>query len=339
VKTVLAERDLRLVESRISGPSVVKIVRPPEWILFAFLIYAPSLTFFRQVPHGLGNHLASLNLLIILAYAGLIFLDLAKPRLNLEIIRDWLPLGMIILAYREMGWFALPHHLTALEVEWFAWDRLVLDHGGRAVVESLGFVIPSALEISYALVYVLPPVSLAILYVYGRRKVVERFLTVVLLSTILCYGQFPFWPTEPPRVVFAGLDLAPYNTVFRRFNLWMLGNYGIHTGVFPSAHVAGALSTAFGMRLAMPESKRVYRSLFLIAALIAIATVYGRYHYLADATSGAGIAFAVTCFVRGCLSDQIASAVATSPIKEPKRAANDIVYRYCDFADTIEGQK
>jgi membrane-associated phospholipid phosphatase len=77
----------------------------------------------------------------------------------------------------------------------------------------------------------------------------------------------------------------------------MLGNYGIHTSVFPSAHVAGALSTAFGVRLAMPEDKRLYRSLFVIAVLIAVATVYGRYHYLADAICGAVIACIVPVLV------------------------------------------
>jgi membrane-associated phospholipid phosphatase len=60
--------------------------------------------------------------------------------------------------------------------------------------------------------------------------------------------------------------------------------------VFPSAHVAGALATAFSMRLALPGRKWVYRTLFVMTGLIAVATVYGRYHYLADATYGAVIA-------------------------------------------------
>jgi membrane-associated phospholipid phosphatase len=70
----------------------------------------------------------------------------------------------------------------------------------------------------------------------------------------------------------------------------MLGGYGIHTSVFPSAHVAGAFSAAFGMRRALPEHLWVWRFLLVMAVLIATATVYGRYHYLADA--GAGLAMA-----------------------------------------------
>jgi hypothetical protein len=79
------------------------------------------------------------------------------------VIRDWLPLGVILLAYREMGWFVLPHGGHALESRWVVWDRLVLHGGGQTVIEFLGPVLPSVLEIAYALVYALPPLSLAAL--------------------------------------------------------------------------------------------------------------------------------------------------------------------------------
>ena len=109
-----------------------------------------------------------------------------------------------------------------------------------------GPVLPSILEISYSLVYTLAPFSVAVLYLTGRRDRVDRFLFIFVLSVLLCYAQFPFWPSEPPRVVFFGQDSPTYDTIFRRFNLWMLGNYGIHTSVFPSAHVAGAFAQREG---------------------------------------------------------------------------------------------
>ncbi len=308
MESILAAPALTQVANHTSTAASVSVVRRPEWIIFGFLLYAPALTFFLPAPGGLRTRLAFLNLAVILVYVGLICLNYAKPRLIWAVVRDWLPLGMILLAYREMGWFALPRKAALLESRWVAWDRLVLEHGCKAVIESLGPVLPSLLELSYALVYALPPVALAILYLYGRREMADRFLTAVLLSVLLCYAQFPFWPSEPPRVVFAGLDFPSYNTIFRRFNLWMLGNCGIHTSVFPSAHVAGALSTAFGFRLAAPDKKRVYQSLFVIAILIAIATVYGRYHYLADATCGAMIACLVPSLVTACRADVHISA-------------------------------
>ena len=318
-----AAPDVTRAGARACAPAVATFVRPTEWILFVFLLYAPALTLFLPAPDGLRTRLVFLNLPVLLVYAGLIFLDLALPRRAIGIIRDWLPLAMILLAYREMGWFALPHKLTLLESRWVAWDRLVLDHGARQLVESLGPLIPSILEISYALVYALPPFALAILYLYGRRERAGQFLTFVLLSVILCYALFPFLPSEPPRVVFAGLDLPSYDTVFRRFNLWMLGNYGIHTGVFPSAHVAGAFSAAFGLRLAMPERKWVYRSLFVIALLIAVATVYGRYHYLADAACGAVVACLVPFLVRASKSSDRLRAFRQSRVISARERLED----------------
>jgi len=80
-------------------------------------------------------------------------------------------------------------------------------------------------------------------------------------------------------VIFLGQDLPSYATPFRRFHLWMLGNDGIHTSVFPSTHVAGAFAAAFGAFRTLPERRWVGRSLLVIASLIAIATFYGRYHY------------------------------------------------------------
>lgn len=322
MQTALVVPGLRLVESRVSAPARIQLVRPPEWILFAFLLYAPALALFLYRSEGLKTRLAAVNLIVVLVYAGLIFLDFMKPRLLLDVIRDWLPLGLILLAYREMGWFALPHQGTSLESHWVIWDRLVLDYGGRALVESLGPVIPSVLELAYSLVYALPPLALAILYFNGHREAAGRFLMVVLLSILLCYAQFPFWPSEPPRVVFGGLDLPSYDTVFRRFNLWMLGNYGIHTSVFPNAHVAGGLSTAFGLRLAIPESKRIYRTFFVGAVLIAVATVYGRYHYLADAVCGAVIACLVIFLARASMNTT--SRAFKAPVRPVPQAIESV---------------
>jgi membrane-associated phospholipid phosphatase len=142
------------------------------------------------------------------------------------------------------------------------------------------------------LTYTLAPFAVATIYLYRRRERVERFLFPFLLAVLLCYAQFPFWPSEPPRTVFPGEDFPTVITVFRRFNWWMLGGYGIHTSVFPSAHVAGAFGTAFAMMITLPEHRWVGRLLVAIAVLIATATVYGRYHYAADAAAGFTVAVA-----------------------------------------------
>ncbi|MGP8243516.1 MAG: phosphatase PAP2 family protein [Bryobacteraceae bacterium] len=270
--------------------AAVDVVRRSEWVVLAFLIYAAVLGAALPVAPAVGVRVISLNLAILSGYLLLIALDWYRPTLALSVMRDWAPLAVVILAYREMGWFAQPHLDHALEARWVVWDHAVLRGGGKALIEALGPVLPSILEIAYSLVYALAPFALAMLYIYHRREKADRFLLVFVTGVLLCYAQFPFWPSEPPRVVFFGQDFPAYDTVFRRFNWWLLGNYGIHTSVFPSAHVAGAFAAAFGAWRAMPERRWLRSFLLTMAILIATATVYGRYHYLADAAAGLAMA-------------------------------------------------
>jgi membrane-associated phospholipid phosphatase len=239
-----------------------------------------------------------LNLALLSGYPLLVS---RRPRKYLSVARDWLPLSLTLLAYHEMGWFAQPHTTHSLEARWVVWDHTVLRGGAKAVIESLGPVLPSILEVAYLLVYALGPFSVAMLYIYGHRDRADQFLFLFVVGVLLCYAQFPFWPSEPPRTVFPTEDLPAYIGVFRRWNLWLLGTGGIHTSVFPSGHVAAAFSAAAGMWLFLPEYKWVGRLLGVTAVLVAVATVHGRYHYLVDAVAGllmAGAAFLIARLLR-----------------------------------------
>jgi membrane-associated phospholipid phosphatase len=124
------------------------------------------------------------------------------------------------------------------------------------------------------------------LYVYRRSRQAECLLVIYLLGLFLSYVQFPYWPSEPPRIVFPGEDAPSLETMVRHFNNWILGGYGIHTSVFPSAHVSGAVAAAFALRQVLKDRPWVYGGVFVYAGLVALATVYGRYHYAVDALAG-----------------------------------------------------
>jgi membrane-associated phospholipid phosphatase len=145
------------------------------------------------------------------------------------------------------------------------------------------------LEAAYLSVYVIGPLAVGALYVFRRRDAADRLWLAFLLGLMLSYVQFPFWPSEPPRTVFPGWDLPSFLTPLRRLNLFLVGNYGIHSSVFPSAHVSGAMAGALMLRRIMPNRSWVGNALLTIAVLIAVATVYGRYHYLVDAASGVAV--------------------------------------------------
>jgi membrane-associated phospholipid phosphatase len=273
-------------------------VRRSEWVILSFLVYAVALGALLPIPLSTRYLVTLVNVAILATYPALIVADRVKSTIAFGVARDAVSLALVVLAYREMGWFAQPHPDHALEQSWVMLDRVVLRGGVRTAIELFGPVIPSILEIAYALVYALAPFAIAILYFCRRREMIDEFLFVFAVGVLLCYAQFPFWPSDPPRTVFVGQDLPSYTTVFRRLNLWMLGNYGIYTSVFPSAHVAGGFAAAFGAARVLPERRWVSRLLLVIASLIAIATVYGRYHYLVDALAGLLVALVALGFWR-----------------------------------------
>jgi membrane-associated phospholipid phosphatase len=209
---------------------------------------------------------------------------------GIDIARDWLPLALTYTAFREMEWFAPSRYDGVLESAWIKLDTLVLGAWhGRALVESLGALIPNYLELCYLLVYGVPAYGLALLYVKHRRPSVDRFLTLYLLGTLSAYALFPYFPSQPPRYAFPGL-LAPTVTTFlHRFNIDVLRAGTIHTGVFPSAHVSSAFSAAWALYALFPEHKRYGWIAVFYALSVSIATIYGRYHYTTDVLGGIGI--------------------------------------------------
>lgn len=272
---------------RLQPPSL----RSPEIVFVVYFLYVVAVAAVHPVE-GVFSRVAIVNLLVVGGYAGLTRGPVSQRPLA-AVLRDWLPVGLIILAYKEMGWFAPAFHSNELEAGWILWDRVLLDDWGlRAAVESAGSLGPSVLEIAYALVYAIGPISVAVFYAYGKRPRLDAFLLPFVLGTLLAYAFYPFVASEPPRTVFPEQDLPRVETVFRRFNLWLLSGGGIHTSVFPSGHVAHAFAAAGGMLRALPEHKWVGRTMMSLAVLILVATIYGRYHYAVDSLAGLAVAMA-----------------------------------------------
>lgn len=263
------------------------MLRSSEWVLLSYYVYCMACSILMPVRAGVMPVTLATNTMVIGGLLLLAYAENLRRRRLLSVMRDWYPLPLMLLAYREMGWFAPSTHSYQLEHGWVIYDRLLLNGWGlRALIESTGPVLPSFLEICYSLVYAIAPFCMGLLYYRHLGRRMNAFLTTFLLGIFLSYVFFPFFPSEPPRTVFPGQDLPTVVTIFRRFNLGLVGNYGIHMSVFPSAHCSGAFAAAFAMRSILPEEPWVWRVLLVLAAGIATATVYGRYHYAADAAAG-----------------------------------------------------
>jgi len=260
----------------------VRTLRSTEWLLIGYFSYVALLSPTR-LPLSV----------LLLAIALVAVLAVGESRGNplfFSIARDWAPLVLTLIAYREMDWFtplAWDHHL---EFRWIAFDRsLLYGWGFQRAIESVGALLPTYLEFCYLLVYAVGPFTVAVLYLEHRRNRVNQVLLLYLLGTLMAYALFPFFLSQPPRTLFGDSDLPTLMTALRRINLWIVNGYGIHSSVFPSAHVSSAFSAGWALLLYLPDRKRYGVGMLIYAASVSVAAVYGRYHYAVDALAGCGV--------------------------------------------------
>jgi membrane-associated phospholipid phosphatase len=300
-------------------------MRRSEWLLAGYFAYVTVLS--RILP--VTPEIRVLTL-VVNGAAFCFYFVLLKWFREGEIsrhIRNWVPLAMMLLGYKEMGWLARAAHDHRLEQGWIVWDRLLLrDWRLHQIIESTGPFLPGLLEACYVLVYSLPVFTMVMLYVYKRSRFADQLLVIYLLGLLLSYVQFPFWPSEPPRTVFPNEDAPSVDTLLRHFNHWILGGYGIHTSVFPSAHVSGAVAAGFAMKRVFADRPWLYRGVFVYAALVAIATVYGRYHYAADAAAGVVVG-ATAAWLGARLLGPATSEAAVTELDAESAEANPVRVR------------
>jgi membrane-associated phospholipid phosphatase len=286
-------------------------LRLPEWLLVSYFAYVTLLIpFFRSRPN---LHLQPvLYLLGAFAFFMLVsLLDRGKFGDAFAIMRDWLPLFFTLIAFREMELFVPAKYPLIFESGWIQLDRLILhDWGLRMAIERFGNMLPLFLEFCYFLVYGLGAYSVGSIKAAttaGKldHRRVDRFWAIYLTGTLLAYALFPYFPSLPPRFAFPLVEPPMVTTWVRTVNLAVLSGATIHSGVFPSAHVSSAFSSAWALYLIFPTRRWLGHVMLIYAVSVSTATVYGRYHYVADVLAGfavslaaLGVGFAMKTYVQ-----------------------------------------
>lgn len=258
------------------------LLRSSEWLLVLYFAIAGV----RAAVRGLYV-VAALD-----ACAPLVFIALEAAARNprrkwIDIVRDWVSLLFLLMAYWNVDYFARSRSDYAFEFRWIKLDRLLLDGWhGRAMIEGFGPVLPALLEFSYLILYAAPLLLLGAVYLLDGRKRVDQFLFTLFVGTLVTYSLLPLFPSESPRLFFPGQDMPSFIGMFRRANVWLLNAADIRTSVFPSGHVTVAFSAAFAARAALPNARWLGGLSFVLAILVAIDTVYGRYHFVVDGAAG-----------------------------------------------------
>jgi hypothetical protein len=225
-----------------------------------------------------------------LAATGILFPH--RPEPLVETLLVVVPAVVLLIGYKLTG---LLFVRTDLAGE--AWlrrvdDRLLHRPGLIAWYRESPFVVSELLELSYFLVYAAVPAGAAVLAVSGFADRVERFWVIVLTAEFGCYGVLPWLQTRPPMLIEAAASPAASGRwrPMRRLNQFIAASASIRAATVPSGHVAGAVVTALVVGESMPLAGTVF---MVLAVLIALASVLGRYHYLLDTVLGAFVAWMV----------------------------------------------
>jgi len=253
-------------------------LRACEKVALAYFLYLPCLGLIRRLSIGRLLFLASIPVVLWAVWR-------AQARSTgrwSEIARDWWPLGLILVGYWAMGWFATPPR-EVLEGDLVRMDRLLLYKGHlQALIEAAGPFFPATLETIYLLLYAIPPLCLGILYACGEGSQAPRFLLLLFAGTFAADALLPYVPVLSPRVAFPGTDLPHYNGIAEGVSTWLLDHLDISTSVLPSGHVAVAISSAIGMIAVLPRRPIIGCLVLGLAGLVYLATIYCRYHYALD---------------------------------------------------------
>jgi membrane-associated phospholipid phosphatase len=228
----------------------------------------------------------------------LLILNRARPPAGiLRVMRDWHPLALFPLLYKEvellapvLGDWRLTAAIPSLEAALFAGQPSLY------LSERLAFVpLSEYLHFCYlSYVFVIP--SVAAYWYVSRRE--AAFGELLLLLSAVLLGSYLFFillPVDSPYYLSQRLGPPLSGHFFFDLVHQVSARGGARGGAFPSAHVSGAVVVSL---VAWRHQRRLAYLLVPITVSVMIATVYGRFHYVLDSLAGAALAIAVVGIYR-----------------------------------------
>ena len=255
-----------------------RVTRVAGGLVAAYLVatVAPMVMYARATSHSLPL-VAHLLALIGTAAVLTVRQPWTRP------VRDWLPLIVGPFLYIELRWliagFGIPHADTLVQ----GWESALFAGNPSATwapampVRWMSEVLHAAYASYYLIVY-LPP---AVLWLRRKRT---AFATTMLALTIvygLCFLTYLFFPVDGPRYLI-GPAAAPEGPM-RAFVLRLLDEGSSRGTAFPSSHVAASVVASLA---ALRSQRPVGIAASIMTVGLALATVYGGFHYAVDALAG-----------------------------------------------------
>ena len=250
------------------------------WILFLLL------AFHNNIPHAAKY--AALHAIIAVAIAQLAWSAARSCSKTLQFARHWYPLPLYIFFFEELQ--ALVH---IIHRGWFDRWLIQFDYNLAGVHPSvwLGrFANPAlndAMQFAYMTYFLYLVMLPAILYVQKDRA---AYWTVMVSTAIAHYSVYiiaVLFPIESPYFALASLNPTALHGGAFTATIELIEHFGrVHGAAFPSAHVAGSMVAILAARRYKPRLFWLCLPFFI---MMCVATVYGRYHYVADVLAGLAV--------------------------------------------------
>jgi membrane-associated phospholipid phosphatase len=261
---------------------------PFEWLTFAYLgwIELILILFHRNVEHA--SRYMTIHLAIVLCIILLVGITAQSRESVLRFARHWYPLPLYIFFFEELqsfvhvffpGWF--DHWLIQFDF------NLAGVHPCAWLAQFANPTLNDAMQFSYMTYFLFLVILPALLYFEENFKAFWTIMTATAVAHYTVYVVAVLFPIESPYFSLASLRLAPLTGGPFTAIIELIEHFGrVHGAAFPSAHVAGSMVAILAARRYKPWLFWICLPFFVA---ICVATVYGRYHYVADVIAGIAV--------------------------------------------------
>ena len=259
-----------------------------ERVTFAYIAWLNTIVivFHRNIAHPARCFM--IHVAIGLGIAWLSRSAARSPNSALRFARHWYPLPLYIFFFEELE--GLVHIIFP---GWFDRWLISFDYNLVGVYPSVwlarfaGPALNDFMQFAYMTYFLYLVILPAILYSQRERL---AYWTVMVSTAIAQYSVYVIavlLPIESPYHAFVSFRQKPLTGGPFTATIDMIERFArVHGAAFPSAHVAGSM-------VAVLASWRYRRWLFWICLpfflSMCVATVYGRYHYIADVLAGIAV--------------------------------------------------
>ena len=256
-----------------------------EWISFAYFLWLNEMiaVFHGNIP-GAGRYFV-IHAAILLAIALVSLASLRNANSALQFVRHWYPLPLFLFSFEELQ--GLVHMVFP---GWFDAYLIQFDFNFAGVHPSLWLAqfstppLNDFMQFAYMTYFLYLVILPAILYA-ARDKL--AFWTVLVSTAVAhdtVYAVSVLLPVESPYFSLAHLQTKPLLGGTLTAAMDLIEHFGrVHGAAFPSAHVAGSTVAVLAARRYRPRLFWIYLPFYFS---MCVATVYGRYHYVADVLAG-----------------------------------------------------